>query len=249
MALSASVQVLDQDIRTVATNKGAADFGQTAVTADGRVFAYGLNGTGSGTALAPSKLNAGALVVANHINQTGVTVAAGTQSVTYTIGGTALTTNQYFQGYLSVNAGTGAGQNMLIASHGTSAAGSTAVTFNLKDAFYAATAVADSKFSLQPNEYSKIVVSPSGTSTAIVPVGVNAVSVPDANYAWFQTGGPSAVLINGTPGVGVSVVPSATTAGALDVNTATLFQATVGVMMVTGVSTQYQMVNLTIGTS
>lgn len=249
MALSAPIQILDQDTRTVAATKGAADFGQPAVTSDGRTFAYGLNGTGSGTALAPGKLNQGALSVANHVNQTGVTVTAGTQQVTYTIGATTLTTNQYVNGYLSVNAGTGVGQTMSIASHGTSTSGSTAVTFNLHDAFYTTTAVSDSKFSLQPNEYSKIILEANGSSTAILPVGYALISVPDANYAWFQTGGPCAVLVNGTPGVGVNVVPSATTPGAVDVNTGSLFQQTVGVMMITGVSTQYQMCQLTIATS
>lgn len=246
MALSASMQIADQDVRTVASSKGAASYGQTAQTSDGRQFTYGLNGTGSGTALSPGKLTQGAFAVANHVNQTGVTLAAGSQQVTYTIGGTALTTNQYFQGYFQVNTGTGAGQNLEIASHGTSAAGSTAVTFNLKDATYVATLAADSKFSLQPNAYSKTVISDHTANTANLLTGVPNVSIPDANYGWFQIGGPAAVLINGTPGVGVPVVAGATTDGSVDVDTAALFQQIVGYMMVVGVSTTYKPVFLQI---
>lgn len=249
MPLAAAIQVSDQDIRTVSANKGGAQFGQVAQSSDGRYFVYGLNGTGSGTALAPGKLNQGALSVTNHVNQTGVTVSAGAQQVTYTIGATALTANQYVDGYLYVNTGTGAGQTMEIASHGTSVSGSTAVTFNLFDSVYTTTSVSDSKFSLQPNAYSKVIIEQQGSSTAIIPVGYTAISLPDANYGWFQTGGPCAILTNGTCTVGVPVVPSATTNGAVDINTAALFQSQVGYMMTTSTSTQYQIAYLTIGTS
>lgn len=246
MALSAAMQISDQDIRSTTVNRPSELFGQTAQTSDGRVFALGLNGTGSGTAIAPGKLTQGAFAVVNHVNQTGVTLAANSQQVTYTIGATALTANQYVNGYLQVNTGTGAGQNLQIASHTTSSAGSTAVTFNLKDATYAATAVSDSKFSLQPNPYSKVILQDHTANTAILLTGVAAISQPDAAYGWYQVGGPAAVLINGTPAVGVPVVASATTDGAVDVNTASLFQPNVGYMMVVGVSTTYKPVFLQI---
>lgn len=246
MALSAAMQISDQDIRQTTLNRPSELFGQLAQTSDGRMFALGQNGTGSGTAIAPGKITQGAFAIPNHVNITGVTVAAGTQQVTYTIGATALTANQYIGGYLQVNTGTGAGQSMQIMSHTTSAAGSTAVQFNLKDAFYAATAVADSKFSLQPNPYSKVILEANGTSTAILNTGVAAISVPDAAYAWFQVGGPAAVLIDGTPAVGLPVVASSAVAGAVAANTAALFQPTLGYMMVVGVDTTYKPVFLQI---
>lgn len=246
MSLAASIQITDQDVRTVSANKGGERYGQTANTSDGRQFAYGLNGTGSGTALAPGKLTQGAFAVPNHVNITGVTLPANSNSVTYTIGATALTANQYQDGYFQVNAGTGAGQNLLVSNTTTSTAGSTAVTVNLKDATYVATSVTDSKFSLQPNEYSKVVIQDHTAPTAQLLTGVPPVSIPDANYGWFQIGGAAAVLINGTPGVGVPVVGSATTDGAVDVDTASLFQQIVGYMLVVGVSTTYKPVFLQI---
>lgn len=244
MSLSASIQITDQDVRTVSVNKGGEKYGQTAVTSDGRIFAYGLNGTGSGTALSPGKLTQGAFAVVNHVNQTGVTLAANSNSVTYTIGATALTANQYQDGYFQVNTGTGAGQSLLIANTTTSSAGSTAITVKLKDATYVATAATDSKFSLQPNEYSKIVISNHSANTAILLTGVPPISIPDANYGWFQVGGPAAVLIDTTPAVGIPVVASSNVDGAVFANTASLFQPNVGYMLVVGVDTTYKPVFL-----
>lgn len=246
MALSAAMQISDQDIRQTMTVRPSELFGQLAQTSDGRMFALGLNGTGSGTAIAPGKITQGAFAIPNHVNNTGVTLAANSQQVTYTIGATALTANQYTGGYLQVNAGTGVGQNLQIASHGTSTAGSTAVTFNLKDATYAATSVTDSKFSLQPNPYSKVILENNAASTAILNTGVAAISVPDAAYAWFQVGGAASVLIDGTPAVGLPVVASSAVAGAVAANTAALFQPTLGYMMVVGVDTTYKPVFLQI---
>lgn len=246
MALSARIQITDQDVRTVATVKGAERFGQIASTPDGRTFAYGLNGTGSGTALAPGKLNQGALSVPNHVNRTGVTYAAGVQQFVFSVGATVLNANQYLDGYFYVNAGTGAGQALLINNHTTATSGGGSITVNTKDQLYTATAVSDSKFSLQPNPFSAAVIMAHGSSTAIFPVGVNLISIPDANYGWFQVGGPCSVLANGTPAVGGSVIPSASTDGAVDVDLAASVQPKVGYTLITAVSTEYRLVYLTI---
>lgn len=247
MPLNAQIQLLDQDLRSTATARGGETIGQSVVTPDGRTYIYGFNNTGSGTALAPGKLNSGAVVVTNHINQTGIVAAAGTQTLTYTIGATLATQNQYAGGYLLVNAGTGAGQALLIAGN-NAASSSGSITVNLQDAVITATD-ATSKFSLIPNLYSACLLFASGSSLVLVPTGVANISVPDQSYAWFQTGGTCSILANGTPGIGVNVVPSATTAGAVDVNTGSLFQQTVGVMQQTAVSTEYRPCFLTITSS
>lgn len=247
MPLANQIQLTDQDLRSTSTVRGGESYGQSATTPDGRTYAYGFNNTGSSTALAPGKLCSGAVVVTNHVNQTGVVAAAGTQTVTYTIGATLATQNQYAGGYLVVNAGTGAGQALLIG--GNNAAGSAgSITVNLLDAVITATD-ATSKFSLVPNLYSAALLFASGSSLVLVSVGVPNVSIPDQSYGWLQVGGTCSVLANGTPGIGVNVVPSATTAGAVDVNTGSLFQQTVGVMQQTAVTTEYRPCYLTISTS
>lgn len=239
----ANYYLTDQDVRSTSTVKGGARFGQTASTADGRTYAFGFNNTGSGTALAPGKLMQGAVTTANHINQTGVVYAAGVTSMTWTIGNTAVTANQYQDGYFFVNDGTTT-QTLLINSHNTPA-GNGKITINLKDALLVAT-TASSKFSLQPNSWSAALLMAHGSSTSVLPVGVPNVSIPDQSFGWFQVGGTCATLINGTPGAGVMVIPSATTDGAVDVYTNAATQPSVGYMMETGVSTKYNTVNLTI---
>lgn len=245
MALAAQQQLSDQDVRNVSSTRGGSAFGEVMSTSDGRSFAYGFNNTGSGTALAPGKLMSGAVVVANHVNRTGTTQTAGDQNVTFAVGATAVTQNQYQGGYLVVNAGTGAGQALLIA--GNNAANSSgSPTINLSDAIITATLVSDSKFSLIPNLYSAALLMASGSSTALVVIGVPSISVPDQNYAWFQIGGVCSVLANGTPAIGSSVIPSATTAGAVDVDGTSSVQPKVGVMTQTAVSTEYRPCFLTI---
>jgi hypothetical protein len=241
----ANYNLTDQDVRTVSGVKGGEKLGQVASTADGRTFAYGLNGSGSGTALSPGKLAQGALSAANHVNRTGVTYSAGATQMVFAVGATAVTANQYEDGYFYVNAGTGLGQSLLIANHSTAASSGT-VTVNLKDALIAATSSTDSKFSLQPNAYSACIISAHASATAIFATGVPNVSIPDTDYGWFQVGGPCAVLANGTPAVGGALIPSATTDGAVDVDGTSSVQPKVGYCMITAVSTEYRMVNLTI---
>lgn len=245
MGLAENITLLDQDIRTTSLTQGGEFLGQSATTADGRSFVYGQNASTS-TALSPGKLSQGAVSVANHVNQTGAVYTAGTQQVTYNIGATLATQNQYQQGYLVVNDGTAAGQSMLIAGN-TAAASSGSITVNLQDALYTATD-ATSKFSLFPHIYSACIIS-STTSTAVLPTGYPLISIPASSYGWLQTGGTCSILANGTPGIGVALVPSATTAGAVDVNTAALFQAPIGYMLIIAVSTKYYPAMLTINPS
>lgn len=242
MSLAANMQLTDQDVRSISSSQGGESLGQLARTADGRTFAYGLAGASN---LSPGKLHQGALSVANHTNRTGVTAAAGANTVTFAVGATAVTSNQYAQGYLVVNAGTGAGQALLISGN-TSANSSGSPTVNLADAVITATSVSDSKFSLVPHPYSACILMDHTASTAIFPTGVPAVAITAAYYGWFQVGGVASVLANGTPAVGGSVIPSATTDGAVDVDAAASVQPKVGYMLITAVSTEYRQVYLTI---
>lgn len=251
MSLAGRIQITDQDIRSTSTSSLGESFGQTAETADGRTFVLSGN-TSTSTTLLPGQLTSGATAIANHTNQTGVVLTAGATSATYTIGATAVSANQYVNGYFFTNTGgTGYGQTNVIASH--NAAGSAgSLTLNFIDAIYVAT-TASTKFSLLPNPYSVNVIFAHGSATALAPTGVPQVTVPVATattapttYYWGQTGGVCAVLGNGTPAIGGAVIPSATTDGAVDVDGASSVQPKVGYMLETMVSTQYYPVMLTI---
>lgn len=239
----ANYTLSDQDINTSATKQGSETYGQVESTTDGRVFAYGVNASSS-TALNPGQLTQGAVAVANHQNQTGVIYPTGTNQISFAIGATAATAAQYQDGYFFVNTSTGAGQTSRILNN-LSATSSGTLTIKLKDTLTQATTAVGSKFSVQPNPFNGINIANQASATAVIPTGVPAVSIAASNWGWFQIGGPCATLINGTPAVGVGVIPSATTSGAVDVATGSITQPFVGYMLVAGVSTQYYPVFLT----
>ena len=116
-------------------------------------------------------------------------------------------------------------------------AGSAALVVNLaKDDPIQVALTTASRVGLIANPYADIIVTPT-TPTAVV-VGVPLVAAPIGAYCWIQTWGPCPVLINGTPGAGVAVVHSVTTAGAVDVAAvaAEVNTRAVGRMMQVGVS-------------
>lgn len=244
--LASFLQISDQDTRVTTTAKGGELFGQVAGTSDGRAFAYGLNGTGSGTAIAPGKLTQGALSVSGHTNKTGTTTAAGVNTVSFTVSSTAVTTNQYQDGYFYVNAGTGVGQTLRISGNTSSTSTGTPV-FNLHDPLIIATLASDSKFSVQPNSYSKLILTAHGSSTAVFAAGVPTISIPDANYGWFQVSGTCAVLQDTANNlVGESVIVSPNVDGAVTLDVTSNINPKVGYMQFGSTDTQYQPVFLTI---
>jgi hypothetical protein len=245
-SLAAQAQITDQDIRSTTSTQGGAQLGQRVVTSDGKAYRYGLNGTGSGTALVAGQLQQGATVVSNHQNRTGVTAVAGQNVVTFTCGATTATVNAYYQGYLNVNAGTGAGQMLEISgSTAITAAGSYSVTVNLYDSIITATLVSDSKFSLIPNLYSACIIS--AATLAAGATGVPNVNIPDAYYGWLQVNGEASVLSDaGAPASGAPVTYSDDTAGAVGPYETDAVGVVLGYATQLGVSAEYRAVFLTI---
>lgn len=238
------ISITDQDWRLTSSTAGTARLGQRGVTSDGKAFRYGINGTGSGTALVAGQLQQGAVVVANHQNRTGVTAVAGTSTLTFAVGATVVTSNQYFQGHLVVNAGTGAGQDLEISGN-TSAISSGSPTVNLQDAIITATSVSDSKFSLIPNIYSACVQSAATLAAACT--GVAVVPLPDTYYGWFQVSGECSVLSDaGAPGAGAPFTYSDDTAGAIGPYETDAVGAVLGFTTQAAVSAEYRSVFLTI---
>lgn len=243
--LAARMQIFDQDARTVSPTKGAAALGQVAETNDGRKFRYGQAGA---VALAPGKMNDGAVVVANHVNLvTAAAAAVGATQVTVTLGGTAATLDQYAGGMLWCNVtSTGLGIGYLIKGNPaqTTTTGNLVVT--LVDPIQTAITTS-TKTSLFPALYSGAIITPSAATAGGPPVGVfTGSSLPIANFGWFQVGGPCPLLSDATVytlGEEVSQAASGV-AGSGSLKVATL--PTYGVAMQLGVSGQYQLVNLTI---
>ena len=215
------------------------------VLPDGRVFYYGqTDGAQTAGAICQS-----AVGVANHdMDLATNTASAGDKSVTVTVGGTAATEDQYKDGYMYVNDGTGEGHIYKIRQHDAiSSSGSGAI--NLYDGdpiltgFAAATIVG-----LAKNPYKDFIVYPT-TATGHA-VGVAATDFDDDDYGWLQTWGPAAVLCDVAFVIGNHVRVSDNTAGSgepLDRDATNENDEVIGVAsLIAPVTTDYGFVNLTI---
>lgn len=190
--------------------------GMKFITSDGRELTLVRNG---GTALASGVLVQSPAIVANHQN-TAVTAvtAAGSTSLTVTLGATAVTANQYAGGYVVVNAGTGIGQTLMIASH-PAANASANLTLSLEDPVQVALDTS-SRVCLHANPAAGVIINPT-TSTG-GPVGVTINPIPANAYGLVVNKGFVSCLAQGAIGAGLGIAPSTTTAGAVTVMAATL---------------------------
>lgn len=215
--------------------------GARAVTKDGRVFRYCQAGAADTVA---GSVYQSAAPIANHLANTPPAVAVGATSFSYTPGATAGAANLYAEGYLQVDTTPGNGYTYQVSGHAAISA-STAFTLVLVDPIQVALTTS-SRVGLVHNPYKNVIVNPT-TATAAV-AGVAPYVITTAQYGWLQTWGPASVLINGTPGVGIAVVISATTAGAVDVAAvaAEINTRSIGHMMQVGVSGKNNFVNLKI---
>lgn len=189
--------------------------GELAVTNDGRKFRYAKNGA---VATVAGSLYMSKVAVAHHTNMAVATTAAGSKTVSVTLGATAVTANEYRGGYLVINAGTGVGYTYRIASH-PAADASTAVVLTLEDPIAVATAVADSKGSLAYHPYEGVIASVDTSK----PIGVANYVIPANYYGWFQTAGVCAGLNKSNTAVNLGLASSATS-GAFQTVAATTTQ-------------------------
>jgi len=219
-----------------------------------RVYTLVQNG---GTALVSGVLvQSPASIGANHTGLTLSTQAIGDFTVTATLGGTAVTANQYAGGFLVISAGTGIGQTLEIASHPAQTSTSGTVVLTLKDPLSVATLTSDSKGSLTLPQYgsangatvstSGVVVNPTTATGRVIgatvyPIPASTSTVP--TYGFIQTAGPVGVLNQGSTAIGLDLMPSASVAGAV----CTYVVATrsrVGTSTVAGEDTKTQLITL-----
>jgi hypothetical protein len=213
--------------------------GTIASPKDGRIFRYCSIGAVDSVA---GSLYQSAVPLANHLANTPPAVAIGDKSFVYTPGATGGAANLYAEGYLQVDTTPGNGYTYQVSGHGAITA-STAFTLNLVDPIQIALTTS-SRVGLIPNPYKNLVVCPTTVTAKII--GVAPAVIPTTQFGWIQTYGAASVLINGTPGVGIGVVNSATTAGAVDVAAvaAEINVRIIGHMMQVGVSGKNNMVFL-----
>ena len=195
--------------QTSATKKET--LGTLRITKDGRKFRYAR--ANSANALGMGKAGQMAAATANHINRAiGAIVAAGTTIIAITVGATAVTADQYADGYFQVNDVTAEGLSIPIVSNSAIGGAGGVVNITLASPLPLALA-ANSDVSLIPNPWSAVAESNTEENGF---AGIAPVAVAVSNYYWAQTGGMAAALGGAVAGaVGTKAVFSGVTAGAL----------------------------------
>jgi hypothetical protein len=212
---------------------------------DGREVRLGQVATG--TTVVPGKMYQSAAVVANHSNLTVTAFQAYSANgnvpakVTVTLGGTAVTANQYRGGFVSVNDNNGQGQTLKIASHPAQSSTTGDVALTLEDGPTTAITTA-SQVTLLPADGSGIIIMPTTATGAVF--GASMYDIAASAYGFFVTRGITTVLDDGGLTIGSTASPSNATAGALE--NGVLAQGIVGNVVAAGVSTEYIAVNLNI---
>lgn len=235
---TSDVQILPAGLRADDAS-ASVQVGSKASTVDGRVFRYCKAGA---TALVAGSVYDAPLPVANHVNITVVSGAAGASQIVATLGATAVTTDQYAGGVILINDVDGQGFTYTIKSH-PAADASAALTVTLDDDETVVTALTtSSQATLIANPYNGVVIH--ATTEVSAPVGVANTQITEAQYGWIQTHGPVAALCGATSGIGLGVSASDTTAGAYEVSDGILPQ--IGYAMTAGVDTEFNTIFLTI---
>jgi len=193
--------------------------GQQAQTLDGRKFRFAYNGA---TLLVPGDVLQAPAPITNHILQTpAVAGVVGAASLSVTLGATAASVNQYQDGVLAIELGTGFGFAYPLKAHGTvasaTATGST-IAFKQGVQLQVAVPTTANSVSFIFSPYGGVVQSP--TTLTAQPVGVATAAIPASGtpyatpqFGWIQTGGLAAVTTIGTVVIGSNVMVPTTTAG------------------------------------
>jgi len=204
---------------------------------DGRKFRYCKNGA---VALAAGKLASSPAWVSTETALAVNTAAKGDMVLLITTG-SAVLEDAYKDGFVFVEAGTGAGQILKISAN--EAASTAEGRFDLYDPVRVAFAAGDT-VGLVYNRFSGTIatVDTDGTETE-TPVGVPLIPVSIGYYYWAQFAGLCNVLCDGTPAIGTPLMRGAV-AGALALATSAFKE--IATVHHTSVDTEYRPVILSI---
>lgn len=189
--------------------------GEGVQLADGRKFRFSVvNGS---TALVAGSLNLPAAEKTNHyeINPTAaITNFTTVNQVTVTLGATAATANEYWNGFLVFSSGNNQGIEYQV-SYNPAASSSGSLTLTLFDFLQNSVATSDT-VDLVHNQWVNVVQSAAASASQTTRgAGVAMVSA-SANYGvWLATKGIAPCIADGTVAVGTDLVASTSTAGAV----------------------------------
>lgn len=164
--------------------------GSRGMDSFGNVYRYIYNG---GVALTTGNLLQEPAEDTNYNNMAvPAIVAIGATTIGVTLGGTAVTANQFSGGQLFVSYSTGIGQNFRIISHDVQTSTTGLCNFVVDRPVKIALATT-SKVTVRKNKFNGVIQSPITTSTGGV-VGVALYANTINYYGWIQSGGDTACL-------------------------------------------------------
>ena len=227
------------------TTRREHPLGAVGMTPDGRCFRWAF----SGEAIGAGQLVMQKGAVANHDMDLATATAGsvGDTSITVTLGATAATLNQYEDGALYTNDGTGEGHLYAIRSN-PAADASASLVLTLHEKIREATSTSDTLNGLIENAYKDVEIYAADDIDGPA-LGVAPTEIANDTYFWLQTSGRAAVLIQGTVVLGDAVEASQTTDGAVCLHdvSANTDQAPLGTCAgIIAVTTDYGYVNLQI---
>ena len=205
----------DETVTSTTESRGIT-IGTKGLMPDGRVFWY----SKAGEAITAGLLCQNSIAIGNHDSDlVTAATAAGASSIVITVGGTAVTADQYKGGTVYVNDNAGQGQSFRIATHAAvSSSGDFTVPLEGKQTVKTAL-TASSECGLKANPYNGTLIY--NTTPDGIPTGFTPTDVASGAYFWQQTYGDAALLVNGTVVLGQCVVPGTTTSGSVDTHVAT----------------------------
>ena len=205
----------DETVTSTTESRGIT-LGTKGLMPDGRVFRY----SKAGEAITAGLMCQTPLAIANHdMDLVTAAAAVGATSIVSTLGGTAVTKDQYKGGTIYVNDGAGEGQTFRIATHAAvSSSGDFTVPFEGKQTVKTAL-TASSLTGIKANPYNGTLLY--NTTPDGIPTGFSPTDVASGAYFWQQTYGDAAILVNGTVVLGQCVVPGTSTSGSVDTHVAT----------------------------
>ena len=252
MTASTSVQAKTQWQPTIPPKQSIYEVSSTQkaplgfrIVVGDRTFFYCEN---AATEIAAGKVVSTAAPQSNHSNMlcTGYTAAVGSYIVRPTLGGTALTQNEYAEGYLVVNDAAGEGHTYRIKSNKEQTTTTGVGYIELYDPI-ALKLTALSQVTLLKNKYKDVVIFTASSQVGVA-IGVTPVVLTASYYGWLQTWGPCSVLC-GTDGITAytPVVPCAKVDGAVeDFDANGSLEQVIGFCPATGTATEYNPVWLRI---
>ena len=148
--------------------------------------------------------------------------AIGSKDIYVTLGGTAVTVDQFKDGDLVIESGTGLGQKFRIVSHDIQTSTTGTCKFTVDRPVKVATVATTSQITVRKNAYHGVIDFP--TTPTGAPVGVALYAMTINYYGWIQSGGNTAVLYDTQANSAADesvIIPSRDVAGSVTPNVET----------------------------